>query len=434
MPELSWFTGAGLGLFVHWDHASQQGIEISWPLVGPEILPVVPGTPALLGPADVVTIEQYQSSAATFDPVRWDPEALARLARSCGVRYVVFTARHHAGYSMFHTAHSRFSVEHSPYGRDILADLVRAVRAEGLRVGLYYSLSDWNHPDYPRFEESDKPYDHFEHRRASAAAWSRYVGYLEGQLTELLTNYGPIDLVWFDGGWERTAEEWHAEELRALVRRLQPDAIVNDRLPGQGDYVTPEQALPPTPPSGPWEMCLTMSSGWGWRPHDTRYKSARRLAQDLAEVTSRGGNLLLNVSPTGDGSLPEPQVERLRDLGTWLESHGESVLGVVPPPASVHFYGPATMTPSGTTLYLHLIARPVEPLVVRGVPIRHIRDVTLLASGAALAYESTTEVFLALPEHDDASVLGELRIALPASTEALHDVVAIDLDQSIASS
>jgi alpha-L-fucosidase len=333
---------------------------------------------------------------------------------------------------MFHTAHSSFSVEHSPYGRDIVVGLVDAVRAEGMRVGLYYSLSDWNHPDYPRFEESDKPYDHLDQRRPSPEAWARFVRYLKGQLTELLTGYGTIDLVWFDGSWERTAEEWHADELRALIRELQPGAIVNDRLPGQGDYVTPEQSLPPSPPDGPWEMCLTMSEGWGWRPHDTSYKSARRIAQDLAEVTSRGGNLLLNVSPKGDGSLPEPQVERLRELGAWLDAHAESVIGVAPAPPSVQFYGPATLARSGATLYLHLIARPLEPLVVRGVPIRRIRGVSLLGSGLPLEYDVTTEVFLGLHDLDDESVLGEVRIHLPAATGALHDVVAIAFDPPLA--
>lgn len=428
MSNMSWFRGAGLGLFVHWDHASQQGLEISWPLVGPEILPHTPGTAEAAGMADIVSIDDYQSSAATFDPTRWDPQAVARLARSCGVQYLVFTARHHAGYSMFHTKHSEFSIEHSPYGRDIVADLVRAVRTEGMRVGLYYSLSDWHHPDYPRFEESDKPYDHFRHRRPDSDAWARYIDYVKGQLTELLTHYGRIDLVWFDGGWERTAEEWHADDIRALVRELQPDAIVNDRLPGQGDYVTPEQALPMSAPEDPWEMCLTMSSGWGWQPRDTNYKSATRIAHDLAEVTSRGGNLLLNVSPKGDGSLPDIQVERLHSLGAWLESHAESVIGVRPPPPSVEFYGPATMAPSGTTLYLHVVARPVEALVVRGIPIRRIRRVSILASGLPLQFETTTEVFIGLRDLDEESVLGEARIQLPTTSSALHDVVAVTFD------
>src|ERR1017187_9885905 len=174
-----WFKGAGLGLFVHWDHASQQGIEISWPLVGKSI---VPGSPQV---EDEVSIAEYQASAATFDPVRWDPAGLARLARSSGARYVVLTARHHAGFSMFHTKFSTFSIEGSPYRRDIVREFVEAVRAEGLRVGIYYSLSDWNHPDYPRFEETDKPYPRGAYRRPSTTDWARYLEYIRGQLTEL---------------------------------------------------------------------------------------------------------------------------------------------------------------------------------------------------------------------------------------------------------
>ena len=418
MGNRAWFEGAGLGLFVHWDHASQQGLEISWPLVGRSIVPGVPD------PEIGETIASYQSSAATFNPTRWDPAALARLARACGARYVVLTSRHHAGYSMFHTEHSDFSIQHSPYEKDIVREFVDAIRSEGLRVGLYYSLPDWHHSDYPAFEESDKPYRDLECRRPSPEAWQRYIGYLKGQLTELLTNYGPIDLLWFDGEWERTAEEWHASELRELIKTLQPDTIVNDRLPGQGDYVTPEQSLPTVPPDGPWEMCLTMNSGWGWLPADDNYKPARRLAQYLAEVAGRGGNLLLNVSPKGDGTLPGIQVARLKELGGWLATHGESVLGVDRANSRVQFYGPVTRR--GSRLYLHLVMRPTGQLVVRGVPVHQIRGVTLLGKEVPLPFETNLEV------HDEQHVgdaaLGEVLIDAGEATGALHDVVAIDFE------
>ena len=420
MGDLSWFSGAGLGLFVHWDHASQQGIETSWPLVGRG---AIPGGEV----EDVVSIEQYQASAATFDPSRWDPQGLARLARECGARYVVLTARHHAGYSMFHTRQSSFSIESSPYGADIVRSLVEAVRAEGLKVGLYYSLPDWHHEDYPRFEESDRPYVQGDHRRSSPEAWARYVEYLKGQLTELLTGYGAIDLLWFDGEWERTANEWHAKELGELVRALQPNAIINDRLPGQGDYVTPEQGLPEPLPAGPWELCLTMGKGWGWRTADSDWKSARQIARTLAEVAAHGGNLLLNVSPTGDGSLPEVQVERLHDLRGWVAAHGESVLGVQPAPPYVRFYGPVTR--SGPKLYVHLVMRPTEKLSVRGVPVHRVRGVTLLDNGASLPYTTTVEIHA--EQHDGDAALGELLIDAGEPSAALHDVVAIEFDRPL---
>jgi alpha-L-fucosidase len=415
---MDWFNGAGLGLFIHWDHASQQGLEVSWPMVGRHIIPDEEGDEAF------VSVDQYQSSAATFNPTRWDPYALARLARASGFRYAVLTSRHHAGYSMFASKYSDFSSVTSPYGKDIVAGYVDAFRREGLRVGLYYSLSDWHHPDYPSFEDKDRPYEFGAHKRSSPESWQRYREYLKGQLTELLTNYGPMDLVWFDGEWERTADEWGAGELRELVRSLQPDAIVNDRLKGQGDYVTPEQGLPPTTPSGPWEMCMTMSAGWGWQPSDVRYKSARRLAQYLAEVTARGGNLLLNVGPKGDGALPAIAVERLKELGAWVASHGESVIGVEPADPGVQFYGPVTQR--GARLYLHLVMRPSEQLVVRGIPVRRLREVTLLGPETPLRYETNLEVHHALDAGKDAT--GEALIEVPGPTGALHDVVALDFD------
>lgn len=417
MADLSWFVGAGLGLFVHWDHASQQGIEISWPLVGRSI--VYPGdTP------DEVSVGKYHSTATTFNPHRWDATAIARLARSCGARYVVFTTRHHSGYSMFHTKASDFSVEHSKYGSDITRQLIEAVRADGLRVGLYYSLSDWHHPDYPKFTESYKPYLFEQYPRPSPERWARYLDYVRTQLSELLTNYGPIDLVWFDGQWERTAEEWHAAELRELVASLQPQAIVNDRLPGQGDYDTPEQFLPTAPPSRPWELCLTMNDSWGWRPSDTNYKSPRDLVHWFTDAVSRGGNLLLNISPKDDGTLPDVQVSHLRDLGAWIATHGEAVIGAHPAPTSVDYYGPTTVR--GNRLYLHLVAQPVENVVVRGIPVRRVRRVCLLGADEPLRYR------LPLSAYDDHlpgfDVLGELTIDAPGPSGALLDVISIEFD------
>jgi alpha-L-fucosidase len=418
VSDLEWFNGAGFGLFVHWDHASQQGLEVSWPLVGRSIVPGVPD------PEVSETVAPYLSSAPTFSPTRWDPAALARLARSSGARYVVLTTRHHAGYSMFHTQHSSFSVEHSPYGGDIVREFADAVRAEGLRVGFYYSLSDWRHPDYPPFAESDKPYPRENYRRPTPDAWARYLEYIKGQITELLTSYGRVDLLWFDGEWERTATEWHAAELRELISKLQPDTIVNDRLPGQGDYVTPEQAFPSVPPDGPWEMCLTMNSGWGYLPDDQDYKPAPQLAQYLAEVTGRGGNFLLNVSPMGDGALPGIQVARLKELGGWLATHGESVIGVTRPDCDVQFYGPVTQR--GRRLYLHLVMRPTGRVTVRGIPVGQIRGVTLLGREAALPFQTNLEVHA--EQHASDAPLGEVFIDVGEPTGALHDVVAIDFE------
>ena len=435
LPGGEWFTGAGFGLFVHWDHASQQGIEISWPLVGRSIIPGSDGV------EDTVTVEQYQSTAATFDPVEWDAVALAALAKRAGARYVVFTARHHAGYSMFHTAHSDFGIQNSPFGRDITREFVEAIRAEGIRVGIYYSLPDWNHPDYPAFEMSDRPYplEHWpaagdpanagtpvaddRHRRPTPEQWERYQEYLRGQLTELLTGYGPIDLLWFDGEWERSEDEWDSAGLRALIKSLQPDVVINDRLLGQGDYKTPEQGFPVTAPEGPWELCLTIGQMWAWRPGDTKSKSTVSLLTTLIEVAARGGNLLLNIGPKGDGSLNESQVRTLEEIGAWMDAHAESVVGVSPT-TGVDYYGPSTAREG--TLYLHLVMRPIEQVVVRGIPVGRVRAVRLLATGDELPFEVNVEV------HEQAEQggeeLGELRIPAPAASGAAVDVIAIDFE------
>lgn len=424
MADLSWFAGGGFGLFVHWDHASQQGIEVSWPLVGRSI--VFGGDDKT---RDVVSVAEYHSSAATFNPRRWNASALARLARECGARYLVFTTRHHAGYSMFHTRASDYSIEHSPFRQDITRQLIEAVRSEGLRVGVYYSLSDWHHPDYPAFQETDKPYLYERYQRPSPDAWNRYLDYLRMQLTELLTHYGTIDVVWFDGQWERTAEEWRAGELRRLVAQLQPDAIVNNRLPGQGDYETPEQFLPITPPEHRWELCLTMNDSWGWRPQDTNYKSPRELARWLADAASRGGNMLLNVSPMGDGALPEVQASTLRELGRWIATHGESVIGARPAPPTVDFYGPVTTRDN--RLYLHLVAQPIENVVVRGIPVRRLRRISLLGTEETLPYR------LPLAAYDDhlpgSDIRADLIIGAPTPSGALIDVIAIEFDGTLLS-
>jgi alpha-L-fucosidase len=333
-----------------------------------------------------------------------------QLARESGMRYAVFTSRHHDGFSMFHTRQSDFSIEHAPYGGDVVREYVDAARAEGLRVGLYYSLSDWHHPDYPAFTDADRPYRFLDGRRPKPEEWERYLSFLFGQITELLTNYGTIDLLWFDGGWERSAEEWRAKELHELIRSLQPEVVINDRLPAFGDYDTPEQLVPAKPPARRWETCLTMNRSWGYNPADTDYKSARELVHTLCEVAGRGGNLLLNVSPMADGQLPREQIERLETVGSWLRTHGETIFDTEAGLEPWQLYG--TSTRRGDRFYVHLIMRPYDTVAVRGVPIRRIRSVRLLATGAELDYSTRCSAVDRILNPDPP---GELLIRVPES-------------------
>lgn len=412
-PATDWFPSARFGMFVHWGHSSQQGIELSWPLVG--------GFTAIPGAADI-PVAQYHASASTFDPQAWDAPALARLAKRCGMQYAIFTAKHHDGYSMYGTQLSDFGVMHSPCGRDLFREFADAMRAEGIRVGVYYSLSDWHHPHYPPFTDAHKPY-RFPAGVPANDDWPKYVEFMHGQVRELLTNYGRIDVIWFDGGWERTREQWRAAELEAMIRELQPGIMINDRMPGTGDYDTPEQFVPPKPPARPWEVCMTMNESWAYNPDDTRWKSSHRLIHTLCEVAARGGNLLLNVSPRGDGSLPPEQVERLEDIAGWMEHHRDAILGTQPALEPWQFYGPATRR--GSTLYLHLLMRPYESVSVRGVKVRRVRSVRALGSGEDLRFERRITIIDRIIGGDPD---GELIIDVPQSViDPFATVIAVDV-------
>jgi len=396
--DTGWFARARFGMFVHWGHSSQQGIELSWPLVGGVFV---------LPKGQSVSVKEYHSTAATFDPKSFDARELARTAKRCGMQYAVLTAKHHDGYAMFDTKLTDHSVMHSPYGRDIVREYAEAMRAEGLRVGLYYSLSDWHHPDYPAFTDADRPYQFPVGKPLDPERWPRFVEVMHGQVRELLSNYGEIVELWFDGGWERTREQWRSEELMAMIRELQPGIMVNDRLPGCGDFTTPEQFVPAAPPDGPWEVCMTMNESWGHNPSDTDWKPARRLIQTLCEIAGKGGNLLLNVSPTGEGTLPPENVERLEAIEGWMSRNGESIVGTDVGLEPWQFYGPSTRRDN--VVYLHMLMRPYDSITVRGVPIRRVRSVRALSTGEALEF-STRAAIIDSVQPDPK---GELTIEVP---------------------
>ncbi|MCH7699258.1 MAG: alpha-L-fucosidase [Chloroflexi bacterium] len=401
---MSWFDTARFGLFIHWSHSSQKGLEVSWPLVG--------GIPPVLDCGDV-PVDEYHSTAATFDPQSWDAGSLARRARDLGMQYAVLTTKHHDGYAMFHTKQSSgsqppFSIEQSPFGRDIVREYADAMREEGIRVGFYFSLIDWHHPDYPAFTEADKPYTFGKWRQPeSPQAWERYIDFMFAQVRELLTDYSQIDVIWFDGHWERTPEQWKAQELEEMVRSLQPEILINDRLPGAGDFETPEQFVPPQPLEGPWETCMTIGKLWGYDPRDTDRKSARQLIHTLCEVAGRGGNLLLNVGPMGDGSLPPAIIERLDEIERWMSANKEAVVGTQAGLEPWQFYGPSTR--SGDRVYLHLLMRPYESVSVRGVHVKRLRSVRALSTGEALTFDTRT----AIVDLVNPDPLGEVTIQVP---------------------
>jgi alpha-L-fucosidase len=409
-----WFDTARFGMFIHWGHASRQGWELSWPLVG--------GSPVFPYCQDIPAA-QYHAGAPRFCPRPGAARDWMERARRAGMTYAVLTTKHHDGFALWPSRASDWSIARTPYGGDLVREYVDAARAAGLRVGFYFSLSDWHHPDYPPFTDADRPYRYGQEPRPTPEQWQRFTAVLFAQIEELLTGYGRIDLLWFDGGWERSPEAWRTAELEARIRALQPEILINDRLPGAGDFDTPEQFVPPQPPARAWETCLTMNDSWGWNPGDTHYKSARALVHTLCEVAGRGGNLLLNVSPTGDGSLPPVQVERLDAISAWMAAYGESIVGTTPGLEPWQFYGPSTRR--GQTIYLHLLQRPYDSVTVRGVPIRRAGAARELRTGTPLACHGRCTVIDQLLNRDP---FGELTIEIPENLlDDLATVIAVDV-------
>lgn len=410
----SWFDGAGLGMFVHWTHCSVAGRELSWPLVG--------GTPALPNSGEA-TVAEYYATVADFAPTPGAAREWCAAAAAAGARYAVLTTKHHDGYALWPSEHASLSVRDSGIDRDLVAEFVDACRAEGLKVGFYLSLSDWHHPDYPAFRDEDRPYLLIAYPRPDPEAWARYLDDLFGQVRELLTGYGEISVLWFDGGWERTPAEWRAAELEALIRELQPGILLNERLPSVGDYTTPEQFVPATPPEGRWETCLTMNESWGFVPDDHDWKTERDLVHALAETVGKGGNLLLNVGPRGDGSLDPDEADRLAAVAGWMDRHGSAIHDVEPGLEPWQWYGPSTRR--GDRYHLICVQRPYDAVTVRGIPIRRIEAITELSTGTELAFTTRCSVLDGLLNADPH---GEARIEVPESLIDDHaTVLALDL-------
>jgi alpha-L-fucosidase len=359
MAMQPWFRDAKLGIFVHWGIYAVQGVEASWSFFRGDI------------PYDT-----YMAQAAGFTAARYDPDSWARLFAGAGARYAVLTSRHHDGVALFDTAAGDLTVlKQTPAGRDLVAPFIEAMRAEGLKVGLYFSLSDWSHPEYPTVRPRVlAPEKYADNRFAypapgfeDPAAWHRFRAFNRAQLNEICTHYGALDLLWFDGEWERDNDQWQSEAVRSELDKLQPAAVINGRLRDYGDYATPEQGLPMAAPSGPWELCLTMNDSWSWHPDDHNNKSVRQLVRVFAQVIGMGGNLLLGVGPREDGTITAEQGERLQGLGAWIRRHEQAIYPTGRGLLDGHFYGPSTLSRDRRTLYLFAFDRPVESIELRGV-------------------------------------------------------------------
>lgn len=358
--RMAWWREARFGMFIHWGiYAVPAGTYRGQRIAG---------IGEWIMQRAAIPIPEYEQFARQFNPTEFDAEEWVRLAKEAGMKYIVITSKHHDGFAIFDSKVSDYDiVDRTPFRRDPLKELAEAARRHGLKLGFYYSIMDWHHPDaqapnYPNYNDGKKTNPNFR----------RYVEqYMKPQLRELLTNYGEVAVLWFDGEWIPDWTEEQGRELYAFVRRLQPKILINNRV-GKGrqgmqgltkeghvgDFGTPEQEVPPQGlPGVDWESCMTMNDTWGYKSFDDNWKDTRTLIRTLIDAASKGGNFLLNVGPTAEGVIPAPSVHRLREIGEWMRVNGEAIYGTSASPfAGQPSWGRFTRKPG--KLYAHVFDWP----------------------------------------------------------------------------
>ncbi len=399
--RLKWWTEARFGMFIHWG------------------LYALPARHEWVKNRERLTNEQYQKYFELFDPDLYNPKEWAKMAKAAGMKYVVLTAKHHEGFCLWDSKYTDYKATNTPFGKDLIKEYVEAFRAEGLKVGFYYSLIDWHHPDYtvdrmhPQRTESDAEYAKLNAGRDMA----KYREYLKNQVRELLTNYGEISIIWFDfsfpGKNGKGRDDWDSVNLLKLARSLQPGIIVDDRLDlgdveGGWDFTTPEQEKVAKWPERdgkrvPWETCQTFSGSWGYYRDEYTWKSPAQLIELLVESVSKGGNLLLNVGPTARGTFDDRAQASLKAMGDWMRLNGRSVYGCTEAPAG--FVAPPntllTWNPATNRLYVHLLAYPLDRLVLSGAAgkvkyVQFLHDASEIRMGAGSG-EAAADLALSLP-------------------------------------
>ena len=399
--RMKWWTDARFGMFIHWGTYA------------------LPARHEWVKKYERLTNEQYQKYFEMFNPDLYNPREWARMAKEAGMKYVVLTAKHHEGFCLFDSKFTDYKSTNTPCGKDLVKEYVEAFRAEGLKVGFYYSLIDWHHPDYvidrnhPQSQDSDSAYA----RLNKGRDMNKYREYLKNQVRELLTNYGEISIIWFDfsfpGKNGKGRADWDSENVLKMARSLQPGIIVDDRLDlkdveGGWDFISPEQVKVAKWPelNGkkiPWETCQTFSGSWGYYRDEYTWKSPAQLLELLIESVSKGGNLLLNVGPTARGVFDIRAQDRLKSMGEWMKYNNRSIYGCTEAPAE--FTTPAntllTYNPGTKKLYVHLLAYPMGRLTLANMADK-IKYVQFLHDASEVKFsagrdESKNDINLQLP-------------------------------------
>ncbi len=382
-----WFTHSRFGMFIHWG------------------LYAIPARGEWIRSVEKISTDEYQKYFEEFDPKDYDPKAWAKLAKKAGMKYAIMTAKHHDGFCLFDSAYTDYKATNTPCKRDLVKEYLEAFREEGLKVGLYYSLLDWHHPDYPHYGDNNHPMRDNETFKGKQHDFDNYLNYFHSQVEELCTNYGKIDIFWFDFSYGNlVGEAWRATDLVRMMRKHQPDVIIDNRLEVSGvgfgslitdspteysgDFVSPEQIIPPNgivDVNGkpvPWEACVTMNNHWGYCSHDKFFKSPDMLIKKLVECVSKGGNFLLNVGPDANGRIPAESVSILSSIGDWMQKNSESIYGCTFSEIKKPDYG--RITAKGKKIYYHVFEPLIGYVPLTGISADKVKKIRLLSDGSEL--------------------------------------------------
>lgn len=380
--RVQWYKDARFGMFIHFG-AYAAAARGEW-----------------VRSEEEMSIEDYQKYIDAFDPDDCDMKEWARMAKKAGMRYAVMTAKHHDGYALFDTKLSDYKTK-----KDYVAQFLEAFRAEGIRVGLYFSLLDWHHPDYPHYHDRHHPERNNEAYKDVNHDFESYLHFMHGQVRELCSNYGKLDIMWFDFSYdEMRAEKWQAQKLVEMVRGLQPDIILDNRLEvsGEGfgsllsnhpsdycgDFVSPEQIIPPyglfDEKGRPvlWEACITMNDHWGYHSQDHNYKKTATILRKLVECVSKGGNMILNVGPDARGRFPKEAIHILDEISLWMRDHAESIYGCSY--ASLKKPENGRITQKDQVLYYHVIEMSIGGIPLYGIHREDVESIYLLSDHSEL--------------------------------------------------
>ena len=398
--KMHWFEDAKLGIFIHAGIYSVNGIDESWSFHNKKI-----------GYAD------YMKQLKGFTLSKYDPAGWADLIKESGARYAVITTKHHDGVAMYNTKQSDLNiVKATPANRDMVKPFFDELRKRDIKCGAYFSLIDWSNKFYPGFLKDSSRYD----VQNDYDRWNTFRMFFQGQITEIANTLKP-DLWWFDGDWEHSAEEWEAEKVRHIILSRNKNAIINGRLQGYGDYTTPEQNFPVMrPPFNWWELCMTINDNWGYQQQDQNWKTPYEIITIFVDAVANGGNLLLDIGPKEDGTIPDQEVNVLKELGAWNKKNGEAIFGTKAGLPAGHFYGASTMSKDSTTLYLFVPAKTVGTLMIKGLDNK-IEDITVVGNGAKLTPKVVGKiswskvpglVYIDLPENVQDKYMTVLKVKL----------------------